>query len=92
VLFIGTSDLTAELGIAGQMGHPKVIDAYQAVGEACRRHGKVLGMGGVYDQENAARYVAMGARFLLSGSDHSYIVAGAKERETFFRGLAMTSR
>ena len=53
VLFIGTSDLTAELGISGQMGHPKVIDAYQAVGEACRRHGKVLGMGGVYDEENA---------------------------------------
>ena len=53
VLFIGTSDLTAELGISGQMGHPKVIEAYQAVGEACRRHGKVLGMGGVYDEENA---------------------------------------
>ena len=72
VLFIGTSDLTAELGISGQMGHPKVIEAYQTVGEACRRHGKVLGMGGVYDEENASRYVAMGARFLLTGSDHSY--------------------
>lgn len=45
VLFIGTSDLTAELGISGQMGHPKVIDAYQKVGDACRKHGKVLGMG-----------------------------------------------
>ena len=29
VLFIGTSDLTAELGISGQMGHAKVIAAYQ---------------------------------------------------------------
>jgi 2-keto-3-deoxy-L-rhamnonate aldolase RhmA len=87
VLFIGTSDLTAELGISGQMGHQKVIDAYQTVGEACRRHGKTLGMGGVYDQENAARYVAMGARFLLSGSDHSYIVAGAAQRSAFFNGL-----
>jgi 2-keto-3-deoxy-L-rhamnonate aldolase RhmA len=87
VLFIGTSDLTAEMGISGQMGHPRVVEAYHAVGEACRRHGKVLGMGGVYDQENAARYVAMGARFLLTGSDHSYIVAGANERLAFFRGL-----
>ena len=34
-------------------------------------------MGGVYDEENASRYVAMGARFLLTGSDHSYIVSGA---------------
>lgn len=87
VLFIGTSDLTAELGISGQLGHPKVIEAYQTAGDACRRHGKTLGMGGVYDQENAARYVAMGARFLLSGSDHTYIMAGAQQRSTFFAEL-----
>lgn len=87
VLFIGTSDLTAELGISGQMGHPKVVEAYQAVGDACRRHGKTLGMGGVYDEENASRYVAMGARFLLTGSDHLYITAGADGRMRFFQNL-----
>jgi 2-keto-3-deoxy-L-rhamnonate aldolase RhmA len=87
VLFIGTSDLTAELGISGQMGHPKVIQAYQAVGDACRKHGKTLGMGGVYDEENASRYVAMGARFLLTGSDHSYIMSGANQRSSFFNTL-----
>jgi 2-keto-3-deoxy-L-rhamnonate aldolase RhmA len=87
VLFIGTSDLTAELGISGQMGHPKVVEAYQAVGDACRRHGKTLGMGGVYDEENAARYVGMGARFLLTGSDHGFIVSGAARRVSFFDGL-----
>jgi len=87
VLFIGTSDLTAELGISGQMGHPKVIGAYQVVGDACRHHNKVLGMGGVYDEENASRYVAMGARFLLTGSDHSYIVTGASQRVSFFNEL-----
>jgi 2-keto-3-deoxy-L-rhamnonate aldolase RhmA len=87
VLFIGTSDLTAELGISGQMGHPKVIEAYQAVGDACRKHGKTLGMGGVYDEENASRYVRMGARFLLTGSDHSYIMSGANQRSSFFNAL-----
>jgi len=87
VLFIGTSDLTAELGISGQMGHPKVIDAYQAVGAACRKHGKVLGMGGVYDEENASRYVGMGARFILTGADHSYMMMGADNRVAFFNGL-----
>ena len=29
----------------------------------------------------------MGARFLLTGSDHSYIVPGANERSAFFNGL-----
>ncbi len=92
VLFIGTSDLTAELGISGQIGHQKVIDAYQAVGDACRKHGKVLGMGGVYDEVNASRYVGMGARFILTGSDHSYLMAGADNRSGFFNNLAGAPR
>jgi 2-keto-3-deoxy-L-rhamnonate aldolase RhmA len=79
VLLIGTSDLTAELGISGQLGHPKVVEAYTRVGAACAKSGKVLGMGGVYDQENAAHYIGMGARFILSGADHSYIMAGATD-------------
>ena len=84
VLLIGTSDLSSELGIAGQMGHPKVVDAYATVGEACRKHGKVLGMGGVYDEENARRYVGMGSRFVLTGNDHSYMLMGANARSRFF--------
>jgi 2-keto-3-deoxy-L-rhamnonate aldolase RhmA len=87
VLFIGTSDLSSELGVAGQMGHQKIIDAYAKVGAACRKHGKILGMGGVYDEENASRYVGMGARFVLTGSDHSYIVMGATARSKFFAEL-----
>ncbi len=87
VLFIGTSDLSSELGIAGQMGHPKIIAAYQVVGDACKQHGKILGMGGVYDEENAARYVGMGARFVLTGSDHSYLLMGADARSAFFNNL-----
>ena len=47
-------------------------------------------MGGVYDEENASRYVAMGARFLLTGSDHSYIVSGAAQRSAFFNRLPGT--
>jgi 2-keto-3-deoxy-L-rhamnonate aldolase RhmA len=86
VLLIGTSDLSSELGIAGQMGHAKIIDAYETVGAACRKHRKVLGMGGVYDEVNAARYVGMGARFVLTGSDHSYVLMGAAQRSAFFAG------
>jgi hypothetical protein len=44
-------------------------------------------MGGVYDEENASRYVGMGARFVLTGSDHNYIVMGANARSGFFTGL-----
>jgi 2-keto-3-deoxy-L-rhamnonate aldolase RhmA len=87
VLLIGTSDLTAAMGISGQIGHPDVRRAYEAVGEACRRHGKVLGMGGVYDEEVAPQLVALGARFVLGGSDHAFLVAGGSARARFLRGL-----
>jgi 2-keto-3-deoxy-L-rhamnonate aldolase RhmA len=69
------------------MGHPKIVDAYATVDAACRKYGKILGMGGVYDEENASRYVGMGARFVLTGSDHSYIVMGASARSKFFAEL-----
>jgi 2-keto-3-deoxy-L-rhamnonate aldolase RhmA len=84
-LLIGTSDLTAEMGIAGQIDHPRVVEAYEKVGAACRANGKALGMGGVYDKETASRYIKAGARMVLSGSDHTYLLAGAAARSAVLR-------
>jgi hypothetical protein len=44
-------------------------------------------MGGMNDDENARRHIAMGARFITSGNDHGFIVAGSIERAKFYRGL-----
>jgi len=89
-LLIGTSDLSADLGIAGQIGHPEVQAAYQTVAAACRNNGKVLGMGGVYDREWATRYIKeSGARLVLSGNDHSYLVAGATQRTELLRSIVL---
>lgn len=85
VLLIGLSDLTADMGIAGQIAHPRVVDAIETVSTACRSAGKVFGLGGVYDSENARRYLGMGARFVLSGYDHFYILAGARARSEILR-------
>jgi 2-keto-3-deoxy-L-rhamnonate aldolase RhmA len=86
-LLIGTSDLTAEMGISGQIDHPRVAEAYEKVGAACRASGKALGMGGVYDKETASRYIKAGARMVLSGSDHTYLLAGATARSEVLRGV-----
>lgn len=87
VLLIGTSDLSSEMGLAGQIGHPRVHTAYEAVAAACRRHGKILGMGGVYDEEVAPRYVALGAQMILSGSDQAFLLAAGTARSAFLRRL-----
>jgi 2-keto-3-deoxy-L-rhamnonate aldolase RhmA len=86
-LLIGTSDLTAELGISGQILHPRVEEAYRIVGAACRQAGKFLGMGGVYELDAMKRYADLGAHFILTGSDHAYILADASLRSAFFRKL-----
>ncbi|NKC33576.1 HpcH/HpaI aldolase family protein [Falsiroseomonas selenitidurans] len=88
VLMFGTSDLTASMGIPGQIGHPDVRAAYARVGAACAAHGKVMGMGGVYDQLVAPDYIRLGARFILGGNDHGFVMSGAQARAAFLRGLA----
>ena len=88
-LLIGTNDLTLEMGISGQIGHERIKAAYATVGAACRRHGKVLGLGGVYDQELATRYIGMGARLILGANDHALILNAASQRTEFLRGLPL---
>jgi 2-keto-3-deoxy-L-rhamnonate aldolase RhmA len=87
ILLMGTSDLTASMGIAGQIGHPDVQAAYATVAAACAASGKVLGMGGVYDETWAREYIRLGARFVLGGSDHVLLMAAGAARSGFLRGL-----
>jgi 2-keto-3-deoxy-L-rhamnonate aldolase RhmA len=87
VLLIGTNDLCAEMGLPGQYAHPQVEDAYRRVIEVCRDHGKYPGMGGVYEPALMQRYIGFGMRFILSGSDLSFLMAGARERAGFLRSV-----
>jgi len=89
VLLIGTNDLSMELGHPGDLGHAEVAAAYERVIAACRKHGKWPGMGGVYTEDLMTRYIGMGARFLLSGNDFSFVMAGASQRTKFLRGIGI---
>lgn len=87
VVLIGTNDLCAEMGIPGQFADARVEDAYRKVIAACRKHNKHPGMGGVYDPPLMAKYIGMGMRMILSGGDLSFLMAGAKARTEFLRGV-----
>jgi 4-hydroxy-2-oxoheptanedioate aldolase len=89
VLLIGTNDLCAEMGIHGQFGDERVVDAYKKVIAAARKHGKFPGMGGVYDETLTQRYIEMGSRFVLAGQDASFIAAAAAQRTAFLRKLSV---
>jgi len=87
VVMIGTNDLSLEMGIPGELGHAKIIAAYEAVLAACKKHGKWPGMGGVGDLELVRGYVGMGMRFILGGNDVNLLAQAAAERATALRGL-----
>jgi 2-keto-3-deoxy-L-rhamnonate aldolase RhmA len=87
-LLIGTNDLSLEMGIPGDIGHERIKAAYETVAAACRRHGKVLGMGGVYDEVLATAYIGLGARLVLAANDHALLLNAATRRTAFLRGLS----
>jgi 2-keto-3-deoxy-L-rhamnonate aldolase RhmA len=87
VLLVGTNDLCMEMGIPGQFDHPRIGEAFERIIRACRAHGKHTGLGGVYDPPLMQRYLAMGFRLVLAGSDLSFMLAAAKERAAAVRAM-----
>ena len=76
MMLVGTNDLTAEWGIPGQYDDPRVAAAYERTIAACRRHGKHVGIGGLASRPDLVeKFVRMGARFVSTGTDLSFLMA-----------------
>lgn len=88
VVHVGTNDLLAEIGLAGQFDHPRVAQMYEKVIAACKRHGKHAGLGGVRDPQLCKRYLKMGFRFMTTNSDLAFLLAGAGQRAAELRELS----
>ena len=78
VLLIGSQDLTIDLGVPAQVNSHEYRDALTKVSAACRKHGKILGVAGVYDNPEVQSWLIneMGARFIQVGLDASLIYSG----------------
>jgi 2-dehydro-3-deoxyglucarate aldolase/4-hydroxy-2-oxoheptanedioate aldolase len=77
-VMIGPADLSISLGLPGDFQHPKVVQAMEAVREACERHGVAPGT----HTRNAglARFwKARGMRFLGCGSEIAFLWEKAAE-------------
>src|ERR1700760_678070 len=81
MVLIGVNDLLADMGLAGKLDHPKVRDAYARTIEACRKHGKHVGVGGLSTKPKlAAEIIAMGARLISTGTDIQFLTAAVHEK------------
>ena len=86
-LLVGTNDLAMELGIPGGYGDERIIAAYQTVVDACKKHGKHAGVGGIADETLLRRYIEMGVRLVLPGSDLAFLQNAATATAAKMRGF-----
>lgn len=85
ILLVGTNDLCGALGIPGQLDHPLVRDAYARCLEACRTHHKALGVGGLGSRPDQIKdLVALGARYVSTGNDLSFLISAATQMRRQF--------
>jgi len=81
IVGIGTNDLSAELGVAGQYAHPSVRQAHEAAIRACQRVQKPLAIGGIGDLAYGAELIRLGAApFLFTGIDTDLLLGAARDR------------
>ena len=89
VLMIGANDLLAEMGLPGQYGHEKLAAAFETMCAATKKHGKHAGLGGVYDHALMEKFIGMGVRWVLGGSDIAFMTAAAKSRADFLHSIPL---
>lgn len=81
IVLVGLNDMLADMGLTGQYDHRRVREIYQRTIEVCRKHGKHCGVGGLASRPDLmAEYVRMGARYVSSGTDLSFLLGAATAR------------
>lgn len=75
-IFIGPSDLSASLGVPGQLNHPKVFEAAQKVVAAAKRNGKLIAVGSGVGEFGF--YAKQGIDLLFCGNDTACLRTGMR--------------
>jgi 4-hydroxy-2-oxoheptanedioate aldolase len=81
MVLIGSNDLLADLGLAGQYDHPSLGQAYERAIAACRRRRRHVGIGGLGTRPDLVeKFVKLGARFVSTGNDLGFLMAECTRR------------
>ncbi len=89
VVYVGSNDLLAEMGMHGQFASPELEEIGKKVVAACQASGKIPGIGGVRDPELCAKFLRMGSRFLTTQTDLAFLIGAAKARAEELRAIAV---
>ena len=88
MLLIGSNDLCGEMGIPGQFDHPSLKDAFARCIEAASKVGKHVGVGGLAARDDLmTQFVQMGARYVSTGTDLSFLITACAQKARFVRQI-----
>ncbi|KAL7893925.1 Pyruvate/Phosphoenolpyruvate kinase-like domain-containing protein [Trichoderma sp. SZMC 28014] len=81
VLLIGSNDLSIELGVPGQFKSPQFRGALETVSRACKKHGKVMGLAGIYENPEIQNWAIkeLGVGYILGQQDSGLLARSSKE-------------
>ncbi|KAI0140743.1 Pyruvate/Phosphoenolpyruvate kinase-like domain-containing protein [Pestalotiopsis sp. NC0098] len=81
VLLVGSNDLSVELGVPGDYKSQEFQLALETISEACKKHGKILGFAGIYENHELQEWAIkkLGAGFILGQQDSGLLARSAVE-------------
>ena len=85
-LLIGPNDLSASMGLAGQVDHPQIRAVYQSGAQACEAHRRLFVAGGVPGLP-LVDLAKLGVQVLIGGIDSGYLMAAARADAAALRAV-----
>lgn len=82
---IGPTDLSVALGVAGQMDHPRLVEAIERTMAACSRHGVVPAIH-TNDVAMTTAWARRGMRLVSNNSEVGLLMAGVRTAVRAIRG------
>lgn len=78
ILLVGSMDLSIDYGVPAQFKSSEYRTALEKISKACREKGKIMGIAGVYDNEEVQSWAinTLGVRFMLVAQDASLMYSG----------------
>lgn len=92
VLLVGSQDLATEIGTLPDWDHPKFWDALERVGNAAKKHGKLMGIAGLYHRPDILGRVIneLGAKWIVGANDVGLLSSSGRANSTMLRSLQLS--
>jgi len=91
VLFVGPGDLALNMGMPGQVTHPKIVEAIRRVVKACGAQDIVCGTPAI-SAEHCKLLIDQGVRYLTDSSDWRILLAGFQDTKAVYGPLGFSFR